>query len=259
MKNRYLVMIIILLFLALIGISYAYFSARVSGSESSTTISATSGEMSITFANGSGVIIANEISPSSTAFATKNFTVTGNNSTNDLMNYRLKLVVENNTFSDGAISFTLSSSSSLASGIPAAPITSNIGINSSQSEIILGDGQFGHGSNKIHTYSLKLYFLDDNTDQSGDMNKTFKAHVEIDSIANNIITFTIDGVSYSAENHMNWYSWLNSSYNRTELYTSSSNLILHPSNRCLQKCVNNACTDVHVSDFIEENGIYVLD
>lgn len=197
-KNFIFISIIVFLLLILSGISYAYFATKYIGVESSTSIKATSGEMSITFANGSGIITVNNIVPSSSAFATKNFTVTGNNSTNDAMYYRLKLIIEDNTFSDRAISYTLSSTNTSSNGSVATSISSNIGILQDTDYIILGVGKFLGGLNKIHNYSLKLYFLDNNQNQSTDMNKNFKAHVEIESMVADEISFTIDNVLYKS-------------------------------------------------------------
>ena len=94
-------LISITLFLLILGLSYAFFTANIIGSESTTTITASGGTMDITFAGGSNVTMSN-MYPREAVWGTKSFTVTGNNTTTLTMYYNLNLVVESNTFSYGS-------------------------------------------------------------------------------------------------------------------------------------------------------------
>src|SRR5574344_1580388 len=179
-KNKKITIYSVLLMLILIvaiGITYAYFTAQITGQESSTTISTDSGTLSIVYANGSGVISASNISPDSTPFATKTFTVTGPNTTTKYMPYTINLIIDTNTFSANAISYTLDGVNTDNNGGIASAV-SNTGI-SGTTAVVLGSGFFANGTSKVHTYTLKTYFLETNTDQSGDMNKTFSGHITI--------------------------------------------------------------------------------
>jgi hypothetical protein len=180
-KNKKILIIcvslLVLVLLIVVGVTYAYFSAQITGSESSTTITADSGQMTIVYDNGSGVITANNISPDSKPFATKTFTVTGNNTTDKMMPYDLSLVVEENTFY-ASLSFDLVSVNTSNSGY-IIPSREGEGIGYNAETIGLGTGMFGNGTGKVHTYTLKIYFKETNKDQSYDMNKTFKAHIGI--------------------------------------------------------------------------------
>src|SRR5574344_430720 len=181
-KNKKITIYSVLLMLILIvaiGITYAYFTAQITGQESSTTISTDSGTLSIVYANGSGVISASNISPDSTPFATKTFTVTGTNTTTKYMPYTINLIIDTNTFSANAISYTLDGVNTDNNGGIASAV-SNTGI-SGTTAVVLGSGFFANGTSKVHTYTLKTYFLETNTDQSGDMNKTFSGHITITS------------------------------------------------------------------------------
>ncbi len=81
-KKQKIVLLVIGLFISLIfgGLSYAYFSS-VSNNESSSTIFAKGGKMTIKYANGSGTIKMENIYPKEEAWVNKLFTVTGNNTT----------------------------------------------------------------------------------------------------------------------------------------------------------------------------------
>ncbi|MDD4796082.1 MAG: hypothetical protein PHG03_06000, partial [Bacilli bacterium] len=100
------VLSIILLLIITIGLSFAYFTANITGSEETTTITAKGGKMVITYDGGSNVDVDN-IAPSNTPFGTKTFTITGYNNTNIAMGYKISLVVESNTFSDNAIQYKM--------------------------------------------------------------------------------------------------------------------------------------------------------
>lgn len=83
---------VVLLLLVTIGLSFAYFTATISGSESSTTITVGSGTMTITYAGGSTITVSN-IYPKAAAWVTKDFTITGNNTTAVVMKYKVTLLV----------------------------------------------------------------------------------------------------------------------------------------------------------------------
>src|SRR5574344_279356 len=178
-KNKLILLIslLVLVLLIVVGVTYAYFSAQITGNETTTTITADSGQMTIVYDNGSGIITASNISPENTPFATKTFTVTGNNTTDKMMPYDLSLVVEQNTFYT-SLSFDLVSVNTSNSGY-IIPSREAQGIGYNAETIGLGTGMFGSGTGKVHTYTLKVYFKEQNEDQSYDMNKTFKAHIGI--------------------------------------------------------------------------------
>lgn len=97
-------LISIALFFLILGLSYAYFTANITGSETGTTISAGGGIMYMTFDGGNNITM-NNIYPRSEAWGTKIFTVTGNNTTDLNMAYSLYLEVEENTFNDHAMQY----------------------------------------------------------------------------------------------------------------------------------------------------------
>ena len=156
-KNMILsaVLSIAILLLITIGLSFAYFTANITGSEETTTITAKGGKMLITFSGGSEVDV-DTLEPSSTPFGTKTFTVTGFNNTNIPMGYKISLVVEENTFSENAIQYKMISTNNDNSGNVAAPINVLTNIRSGEGTYTLGYGNFTvpTSTDKVHTYNL---------------------------------------------------------------------------------------------------------
>lgn len=187
-----------------ISIAYSYFVAKIKNNESESTISVAGGEMIINYQDNTGTITASKIIPSWTT--TKKFTVSGKNDTeiNDVttdnnMYYKIVLVIDNNTFSKGALTYSLEQDSSSASNGQMATNTSGT-INQS-GEQYLGHGYFSTTSTFVnHTYNLTISFPDTGKDQSIDNAKSFAGHIVIseytfstpfdqaswDEIANNV-------------------------------------------------------------------------
>ncbi len=185
-KTKKIIVIIsavILLLLITIGASFAYFSASLSGTENTTTITTTGGTMNITFAGGSA-ITATGIYPSNDPIVTKNFTVTGNNTTAIKMGYSLSLIMDENTFSVGALKYKLTSTNTGANGEVAPAISDAKDLYIGPSTNLLGVGYFNETSgNKVHNYTLNMYFPENGESQNEDQGKSFKAHVGISDMA----------------------------------------------------------------------------
>ena len=171
------------------GVSFAYFTAQLSSNESGSTIVADSGTMTIVYKNpttngsdGNGVITAHNIAPDAAAFAVKTFTVTGTNTTAKSMYYKLSLVIDNNTFTAGALTYTLTSTNTSSNGAVVPAVATQTAIATGTSTIALGGGTSGsfiNATNAVHTYVLSIFFPETGVDQSADMSKTFAAHVLI--------------------------------------------------------------------------------
>lgn len=178
-RNRIILIITIIFGLIVtIGISYAYFTANITGVESSSTISVSGGSLTLTM-NGGNNITVSDIAPGDLAIATKTITVTGNNTTETLMPYTMKLIIESNTFSTGSITYTLTSTNTDSTGKIIPSISTNTSIVTGANTIIFGSGSFSNASSKTHTYVLRLYFLDNNNDQNSEQGKSLSAHVEL--------------------------------------------------------------------------------
>ena len=185
MKNRYLIYIALLILTLSItlGVTYSYLAAKINNRESSSTIKVESGQLSITYENNSSNIILNNIIPGNSV--TKQFTLTGFNNTkpnaittNTDLKYKIGIVIDNNTFSEGALTYSLTKdSSSSSNGKLANDATGTIKSSGIQ---YIGKGYFVSGANNDkHIYNLTISFPDTNEDQSIDQGASFACHVTV--------------------------------------------------------------------------------
>ena len=167
----------ILVAIIFIGATYAFFTAGMS-SENSTTIRADAGTMKITYDGGANINLAG-IYPKNDVWSTKTITVTGNNTTDAEMYYKLTLVVDSNTFkTDDPLQYELVSTNTSTNG----KIIPNISkTNITGTSIELGSGHFKKANNAKHTYLLKIYYPKKSTSQNANQGAAFSAHVEITS------------------------------------------------------------------------------
>ena len=160
-----------------IGATYAFFTAGMS-SETSTTVRADAGTMKITYSGGANINLAG-IYPKDDVWATKTITVTGNNTTDAEMYYKLTLVVDSNTFkTDDPLQYELVSTNTSTNG-EVIPTISKTDL--TENSIELGSGHFVKANNAKHTYLLKIYYPRKATSQNANQGAAFSAHVEITS------------------------------------------------------------------------------
>lgn len=186
MKKRNMtkvIMFVVVILLAVVGISYAYFTANITGTESTTTLTVTGGTMTISYAGGDTINIAN-VFPKPEAATTKNFTVTGTNTTAIAMKYKCSLVVTGNTFSSNALKYKMTSTNTGSNGTPIPAITTDQNIATGTSTLLLGNGSFAGptGGAKVHTYVLSIYFPSTASNQNADQNKSFTAYIKTEAV-----------------------------------------------------------------------------
>ena len=176
-QKRVMIYVMIISLICVVGVSYAFFTAGMS-SETSTTVRADAGTMKITYDGGANIDLAG-IYPKDDVWATKTITVTGNNTTDAEMYYKLTLVVDSNTFkTDDPLQYELVSTNTSTNGeiIPNISKTDITG-----TSIELGSGKFAKANNASHTYELKIYYPKKATSQNTNQGAAFSAHVEITS------------------------------------------------------------------------------
>ena len=176
-QKRVMIYLMIISLICVVGVSYAFFTAGMS-SETSTTVRADAGTMKITYSGGTNINLAG-IYPKDDVWATKTITVTGNNTTDAEMYYKLTLVVDSNTFkTDDPLQYELVSTNTSTNGevIPTISKTDITG-----TSIELGKGHFVKANNAKHTYLLKIYYPKKTTSQNANQGAAFSAHVEITS------------------------------------------------------------------------------
>ena len=152
-----------------------------------------SGSIDITYENGSSQINAVNILPGWTSV--KEFSLTAKNNTyskvGNALNYGLKLVVEENTFSDGAITYSINGSNPSNNGTLAYVLTNSL--KSGKSIVSLGYGNFDNkeNNNVKHNYTLTISFPNKtNSNQNENMGKRLSAYVIIEQ-AKELVDLTI--------------------------------------------------------------------
>ena len=176
-QKRVMIYVMIISLICVVGVSYAFFTAGMS-SETSTTVRADAGTMKIIYSGGANIDLAG-IYPKDDVWATKTITVTGNNTTDAEMYYKLTLVVDSNTFkTDDPLQYELVSTNDSTNG-EIIPNISKKDITGTSIE--LGNGHFEKANNAKHTYLLKIYYPKKATSQNANQGASFSAHVEITS------------------------------------------------------------------------------
>ena len=164
------------LLVAVVGATFAYFSATMDGSESSTTIEVTSGTLSVEYADNSKIGFTN---PAVGAIAaTKVFTTTGVVTGSSNLNYDASLVITNNTFADGALVYTITSTNTSNNGTTIASTTDPVAIPSGTSTILLGKGTFAGPTTtgSSHNYVVNITYANQDSSYG---EKAFEAHISM--------------------------------------------------------------------------------
>ena len=185
---------IIMLLIIFSGITYAFFSAS-NNKGSTSIISATSGKMTINYADGkSDLLVSKEIQPSDAILVNKTFTLTGTNTTSGLpMPYKVGLNYVSE-FSDGQIHYYIKRTSANTNVTSTLVGTANQTIPGNTTEtgyttgtlkkgnryLELATGNFkANTSNQTITFNLKLQFPDTGVSQDSEKGKTLTGEIAI--------------------------------------------------------------------------------
>ena len=222
-KNTMIVSVIALA-LVLIGVTYAYFSARITGLESASTISLTAGRMGIVYSEDDADVSVNNIYPREEAWITKQITLTGYNTTDQDMRYDLGINIISNTFKRGELTFDLTGVGT--NGTKISDITGKSLLKTS-GFFKLGTGSFNQANGDTHVYILKIYFKDTGEDQNYNQEAAFSAKLDVRETGVNIAGVNrnqalkkcttdgyvagdpiADGTTYSPTNSIYTYTYL---------------------------------------------------
>ncbi|MCI6763871.1 hypothetical protein MSH26_03325 [bacterium] len=182
-KNKIIILAITFaLVLLCSGLTYAFFTSATPG-ESASTIVAKGGQMNVVYDNKSDNISVSNIYPREEAWVTKKFQVIGNNTTELLMFYKVKMVIDNNEFGLD-LSYTLTGTNIANSGALIPNVLSNAYIG--ERDVSLGTGYHVKGTGNVHEYTLQIFLKPRNTgnDSSDNQNyaqqANFAAHLVIE-------------------------------------------------------------------------------
>ena len=180
-NKQKIVLLLVGLSLVLIcgGLSFAFFST-LTNNENASTIFAKGGTMKIVYANGSGNITMENIYPKEEAWVNKIFTVTGNNSTELNMEYRLYLVTTSNSFNAGDLTYSISGTSTNQADKLVEKANKPL---AKAGEVLMGTGIF-KSKNSTHSYNLRIFYKETNEDQNSGQGKSFTGYVSINNGSN---------------------------------------------------------------------------
>ena len=166
--------VVTLLVLATLGISYAHFTDNLSGLEGyASTIKSNDGKLEIAYSGGNNIEISN-INPGNDEVYAKSFSIRGTNTNANNLTYKLRLVIDENSYNNNSISYILTGYNPIGNGVSIESASGYIlnGINT----IDLGNGYFSYADAVVHTYNLKFYYF--NSQNEGNSVK-LRAHLEI--------------------------------------------------------------------------------
>ena len=180
---------ITIVLLTLLGLTYAYFLTRIQGNTNDKSISVTTANLELTYADGNGTITSNNIMPGTT-LTDKEFTVTNNgNATVDNYAVYLEELVNELTRPDDMVyrlTCTSSKENKACKGVNETTFPKLAGI------IVTNSIDVG----EIQTYKLTVTYKEMNVDQSADMNKKVSARVQIYNLADIVdVTGTVTNAS----------------------------------------------------------------
>ena len=158
---------IVLLVLAVVGLSYAFFSAFIKNGETATSIEGTGANLSLVYTDGKSVITSSNIMPGWSA--TKTFTVTNNGEADTY--YKLNISNITNEFVEGGLTFSIASADGGTSVAEQAVGTTTRTISPS---ITIAEGA-------THTYTVTAKYINLNTDQTPDLGKSFSYTIGIEA------------------------------------------------------------------------------
>lgn len=188
------------LLIAVVGATFAYFSATLTGTQDEKEYTVRSATVGTEFDSGAD-ITATGIYPKEEAWGTKTFSIKTTSTKGVSTKYRITLVIDDNdttadaTISDGhglikkfqpnALSYTLTAVEKNAATEGRMPTaTTETKIADPSQDIVFGEATiYGNDAVEVtQTYTLSMFFKDTRTDQNANQGAQFKAHISISEI-----------------------------------------------------------------------------
>ena len=187
------------LLIAVVGATFAYFSATLTGTNNEKEYTVRSATVGTEF-NGGVDITATGIYPKEEAWGTKTFSIKTTSTKGVSTKYRISLVIDDNdttadtTISDGAghvkrfqanaLSYTLTAIEANAATKGTMPTATETKIADPSKDIVFGEATiYGNDAVEVtQTYTLSMFFKDTGTDQNANQGAQFKAHISISEI-----------------------------------------------------------------------------
>lgn len=162
------------LLVAVVGATFAYFTASVSGNDTASSVIVKTAEIgTITYTNGTNLVMENAY-PGATS-NTVTFTVAADANASVNVNYTLKWAELVNDFVGTDLVYTLTGESTNATD--ASLVTAQNEVVVPTAAGIIGSGVLRPG--ETHTYSLTVKFKETGLDQNANQGKTFNGKIEV--------------------------------------------------------------------------------
>ena len=187
------------LLIAVVGATFAYFSATLTGTDNEQEYTVRSATVGTQF-NGGVDITATGIYPKEEAWGSKTFSIKTTSTKGVSTKYRISLVIDDNdttadeTISDGAghikrfqanaLSYTLTAIEANAATEGIMPTATETKIANPSKDIVFGEATiYGNAPQEVtQTYTLSMFFKDTGTDQNANQGAQFKGHIAITEI-----------------------------------------------------------------------------
>ena len=187
------------LLIAVVGATFAYFSATLTGTNNEKEYTVRSATVGTEF-NGGVDITATGIYPKEEAWGSKTFSIKTTSTKGVSTKYRISLVIDDNdttadeTISDGAghikrfqanaLSYTLTAIEANAATEGIMPTATETKIANPSKDIVFGEATiYGNAPQEVtQTYTLSMFFKDTGQDQNANQGAQFKAHISISEI-----------------------------------------------------------------------------
>lgn len=116
---------------------------------------------------------------------------------------------------------------------------------------------YPYNDNYVHLYMEDFIIFYEDTDERVLITDKLRTDVSyVIKMDNNLISFSIDGVNYFAEEGMTWEEWVNSEYNSTkEFYISGANIYY---GMYMYKVKYDISRSILITDIITNNYNYIL-
>lgn len=166
------IMSIATLLVAVVGATFAYFGALIKGGDASPTFEVTSGTLSTEY-NGLATVDAGYVNTGE-VIGTKEIYVTGIVTGSNNFKYEVTLDVTNNTYAEGELFYTITSTNESNNGQTIATSTEAVAIPAGTNTIAIGTGVFAGPTTAglKHKYTINIVR---NASVDQDMNKSFNA------------------------------------------------------------------------------------
>lgn len=174
------------LLVTVVGATFAFFTAVLSGEESATTVTVLSGSIGTVIDEGDAIIISNVI-PQAESLLTKVITISHTNSIKvpGAFEYSITLDVESNTFATDHLKYTFTHGTGTdATGTMIAETDTQTSIGTS--DITFGNGSIttptgpgGDGTEVSQVYNLDIFFPDTGTNQNASQGQEFTARIVV--------------------------------------------------------------------------------